>query len=107
MAEVTSKHRILCGLDSDDASEDDVISVYLEKAQKKVIKARYPFGSTEEQKLEALEAYSENVDGLLVHYYNKIGADNETAHSDSGTSRTYMKDSDFLDDIVPVADVVL
>ena len=54
-----------------------------------------------------MDSYSENVDGLLVHYYNKIGADNETAHSDSGTSRTYMKDSDFLDDIVPVADVVL
>lgn len=107
MAEIASKHRILCGLDSNDTSEDDVISVYLEKAQNKVVKARYPFGCTDIQREETLEFYSENVDGLLVHYYNKIGADNETAHSDSGTSRTYMKDSDFLDDIVPVADVVL
>lgn len=32
MAEITSKHRILCGLDSNDTSEDDVLSVYLEKA---------------------------------------------------------------------------
>ena len=39
MAEITSKHRILCGLDSSDTSEDDVISVYFEKAQNKVVKA--------------------------------------------------------------------
>lgn len=57
MAEITSKHRILCGLDSNDTSEDDVLSVYLKKAQNKVVKARYPFGCTDIQREETLDSY--------------------------------------------------
>ncbi len=107
MTEITSKYRILVGLSGTDTSKDDVLSVYLDMAEKRVVKARYPFGSTEEQKALAILTYSDNVDSLYVVLYNKQGAEGESSHTDNGTSRSYLDEVVYLRDIVPVAKILV
>lgn len=106
---VENKYRVLVGLSESDTSKDAVIEIFLSQAQKKVLKARYPFGGyTDSQKADALERYSDNVDDIYVYLYNKQGAEGQTAHNENGTNRTYgsalIPDS-YTADIVPIVKV--
>ncbi len=100
------KYRIMIGLKNDDTSSDASILIHLERAEKRVVKARHPFGCTELQRVEALDVYSENVDSLFLVLYNKIGAEGESSHNDNVASRSYEDENKCLSDIVPYAKIL-
>jgi hypothetical protein len=89
-----------------DGSEDTMLSLLLNQAENKVLNKRYPFGYTDEQKIAALEKYSDIVLDIAVYLYNKRGAEGQTGHSENGINRSYEKagiPDSFVVDIVPVA----
>ena len=92
-----------------DDTEDDLLSLFLSLAEKKVLNKRYPFGYTDEEKATAIEKYSDVVMDIAIFLYNKQGAEGQTAHSENGISRSYenagIPDS-FVQDIIPVAKLV-
>jgi len=100
-----NKYRILVGLASENATKDVLLSLLLSQAEKKVLKARHPFGYTDDEKAITLERYSDNVEEIYTYLYNKRGAEGETSHSESGISRGYesagIPDS-YINDIVPL-----
>lgn len=100
-----TKYRVMVGIDAEDTSMDTVILIYLNRAEKRVIKRRYPFGANEEQKELTLDEYSDNVDSLYVVLYNKQGVEGENAHNENGIDRVYEDENKCLDDIVPMAKV--
>lgn len=100
-----TKYRVMVGINAEDTSMDSVILIYLNRAEKRVIKRRYPFGATEEEKELALDTYSDNVDSLYVVLYNKQGAEGESAHNENGINRTYEDENVCLNDIVPMAKI--
>lgn len=109
MAEIETKHRLLVGLEAEDSSQDSLLSLFLSQAEKKVIKARHPYGVTELQRAKALDDYSDNVENIFIYLWNKQGAEGESAHNENGISRTYESagiPSSYLDDIVPCVGVL-
>lgn len=109
MAEkIVAKHRLLVGLGAEDSSKDSLLSIYLGQAEKKVIKTRHPFGSTDTQKSKALEDYEDNVDNIYVYLWNKQGVEGQISHNENGINRTYESagiPSSFLSDIVPIVKI--
>jgi hypothetical protein len=106
---VEEKHRVLVGLASDDNTEDNLLQLFLNQAEKKVIKARHPYESTDEQKAKTLTDYSDNVEQIFVYLYNKQGAEGQTSHNENGINRTYESagiPNSFVDDIVPLVGVI-
>ena len=90
-----------------DASEDNLLTLFLNMAIKKVTKTRHPFNDvTEEQKASILVDYEDTILNVAVFIYNKQGAEGQTSHSENGVSRSYdgagIPDC-MLDDVVPVA----
>ena len=89
-----------------DDTEDDLLSLFLSQAEKKVLNKRYPYGYSDEEKEKVLEKYSDIVLDIAVFLYNKQGAEGQTAHSENGIGRSYenagIPDS-FVQDIIPVA----
>ena len=89
-----------------DDTEDDLLSLFLSQAEKKVLNKRYPYGYSDEEKEKALEKYSDIVLDIAVFLYNKQGAEGQTGHSENGISRSYEKagiPESFVQDIIPVA----
>lgn len=104
---VEEKHRVLVGLESDDDTQDNLLQLFLNQAEKKVLKARYPYGATDSQKAKALTDYSDNVESIFVYLYNKQGVEGQTSHNENGINRSYESagiPSSFVDDIVPFVD---
>lgn len=106
---VEEKHRVLVGLASDDDTLDNLLQLFLNQAEKKVLKTRHPYGATEIQKTKALDDYSDNVENIYVYLYNKQGAEGQTSHNENGINRTYESagiPSSFVEDIVPLVGVI-
>ena len=79
-------------LQLDISSEQEValLSSKIKNAIREVRHARnYPKYYTDSQIAEDLEDYYSNILSLALYDYNQIGAEGETGHSDSGTSRTW------------------
>lgn len=79
-------------LQLDISSEQEValLSSKIKNAIREVKRARnYPKYYTDSQIAEDLEDYYSNILSLALYDYNQIGAEGETGHSDSGTSRTW------------------
>ena len=105
---ITTRERLLVGLSADDTSQDDLLAIFLDMAQKKVIKARYPFGSNDIQKAKALSDYSDNVDAIYIYLFNKQGAEGEVTHNENGINRTYESagiPNSYVSDIAPMCKV--
>lgn len=103
------KYRLLAGLSETDKTQDPLLQFFLNQAEKKVLKARHPYGSTDVQKLKALEDYYDNVENIFVYLYNKQGAEGQTSHNENGINRTYESagiPSSFVDDIVPLVGAI-
>lgn len=84
--------------------QDALLTRFINKASKKVVKIRHPYGCTEEQKEEAIEQYEDNITDIVVFMYNKMGAEGELSHSENGVYRTYKGDGipySFTSNIVP------
>lgn len=108
MAEIKEKHRLLVDLGAEDSSMDSLLSIYLNQAEKAVIKARHPYGSIDVQKAKALDDYSDNVESIYVYLWNKRGAEGQTSHNENGINRTFENAGipiSFLVDIVPLVKI--
>lgn len=91
-----------------DNSEDDLLSLLIEKAETAILNRRYPYGYTDEERATALSRYSDIQLDIAVYLYNKRGAEGQTGHSENGISRSYEGagiPESYLQGIVPVCKV--
>ena len=85
---------------------DELLSVYLDVAGRKVLRRLYPFRN---DVTEVPEEYEYNQLEIAAYLVIKRGAEGETAHSENGISRAW-EDADvaqgLLREITPMAEVV-
>lgn len=65
---------------------DEVLTLYLDSAKGLVMDTRYPFNNQPAEMPSQFEAVRMDI---AVELYQKIGAEGQTAHSESGIDRTY------------------
>ncbi len=99
--------KILLGIDTEDASEDKILSVYLRIAEQKVINRLYPFST---DVVFVPVQYTEKIIEIAQYLYLRRGSEGETSHVENGISRSYedagIPDS-LLKDIVPMVGTVI
>lgn len=81
----------------------ELLSGLLDSAESVILARRYPFGGDE---LE--ERYRDLQFRIALAMYNKLGAEYETSHSESGISRTWGSEDvpqQLLEEIVPIGKV--
>ncbi len=91
-----------------DIADDTLMESALERAKLIILELRFPFGYSDGQDLEP--QYMGLQVEMAIELISKMGAEGETAHSQSGVSRTYENAgiSDSLKRrVVPVAKVVI
>ena len=97
---MTSFERLLKRTGDDDL---ELLSGLLDSAESVILARRYPFCGGE---LE--ERYRDLQFRIALAMYNKLGAEYETSHSESGISRTWGSEDvpqQLLEEIVPVGKV--
>lgn len=52
-----------------------------------------------------LHNYFENIRGLALDRYNRIGADGESSHSENGTSRVYEDEKRWFSGVMPISPI--
>lgn len=85
--------------------EDDYLTLKLNRAVSAVVKARRPYGCTDEQKAVILVEYESEILDIATYLYNRRGSEGQTVHNENGTNRSYENagiPSSFLDGIVPI-----
>lgn len=60
---------------------------------------------TNERIEKDLHEYFENIRGLALDRYNRIGADGESSHSENGTSRTYEDEKRWFSGVIPLSPI--
>lgn len=86
-----------------DENDLDLLADLLDSAESVILARRFPFGGGE---LE--ERYRDLQFRIALAFYNKLGAEYETSHSESGISRTWGSEDvpqQLLEEIVPVGKV--
>lgn len=104
---VLEKLKTYIGISDD--TQNALLSLLIEKAEKAVLNRRYPFGYTDEEKSITLSYYSDIVLDIAVYLYNKRGAEGQTGHSENGIGRSYESagiPESYLHGIVPVCKVL-
>ena len=100
-----SKLRLIVGAN---ASEDELLLMYLDDAEKAILNHLYPMH--EDGNMPILPArYDSRVVEIAAYLYNKRGAEGETSHNENGISRTYENGSiptSMLSDIIPYGSVI-
>lgn len=87
----------------DTEATEELVSVYLEKAEAAILRRRYPFrqppSASVPKQYEMLQCE------LASRYFFRRGGEGETAHSENGISRTYKSanDEDLLMEVIQVA----
>ena len=59
--------------------------------------------NTEERIEKDLYEYFENIMGLALDRYSRIGADGESSHSENGISRTYENEKRWFSGVIPIS----
>ncbi len=99
-----TKLRLIVGAN---ASEDELLLMYLADAERAILNRLYPMGDDE---AELPPRYDSRAVEIAVYLYNKRGAEGELSHSENGITRTYENGSvpaSMLSDIVPYGRVIL
>ncbi len=76
-------------------SNDELLFDILESAKNLILFKRYPFAK--DTPLELENKYIELQLQIAIRMYNKIGAEGETAHSESGVNRSYGSSAEYED----------
>lgn len=76
-------------------SNDELLFDILESAKNMIMLKRFPF--IDKTPLELENKYIELQLQIAVRMYNKIGAEGETAHTESGVSRSYGSSAEYED----------
>lgn len=66
----------------------------------------YPSSYSEEKKLEDMQNFKSTIAMAVVEIDAKQGVENQTAHSENGTSRTYSKDLLAFQNVVGFANCI-
>lgn len=85
---------------------DATITSYLSIAADRILRRRYPFGTTE---TTVPAEYEVTQCELAARMINRMGAEGQTGHSENGVSRSWdtADDADVLSRITPFAGVVV
>jgi hypothetical protein len=81
-----------------DTSKDALLYALLDDAQTAILSKRYPFSEFPD---EFPEKYNNLQVRLALVYYNKIGVEGQSGHSENGINRSYESDDTLLKDVVP------
>lgn len=96
----------LVGISDNDTETVELLKIYLETAQRKVLNRLYPFGADNEF---VPKKYEHKVLEIAQYLYLRRGSEGETSHSENGISRSY-EDSDIpksmLAEITPMVGVI-
>lgn len=91
---------------ADDTVSDDLLNIYLKRAEQKVLNRLYPFGSDNEL---IPKKYEHKVLEIAEYLYYRRGSEGETSHSENGVSRSYENadvPKSMLAEITPMVGVV-
>lgn len=101
MEEKLQQLKIMLGID--DTDEDELLTLLLTQSGKKIVRAVYPYGSTNE---DVPSRYSFLQVEVAERMYNQRGAEGETSHDENGVNRTYQSIEDFIiSNVVPFCGV--
>ena len=98
-----TKLRLMVGAD---ASEDELLLMYLTDAGRAILNHLYPM---DEDVHTLPPRYASRMVEIAAYLYNKRGAEGEISHNENGISRTYENGSipdSMLSDIIPYGSVV-
>lgn len=89
------------------ASEDDLLLMYLTDAERAILNHLYPMDEDVAHTLPT--RYESRQVEIAAYLYNKRGAEGETSHNENGISRSYENGSipdSMLSDIIPYGSVI-
>lgn len=92
-----------------DASEDDLLLMYLTDAERAILNHLYPMEEYDDIPHTLPNRYASRQVEIAAYLYNKRGAEGETSHNENGISRTYENGSipdSMLSDIIPYGSVI-
>lgn len=102
MEEKLQQLKIMLGID--DTDEDELLTLLLTQSGKKIVRAVYPYGSTNDEDVPS--RYSFLQVEVAERMYNQRGAEGETSHGENGVNRTYQSIEDFIiSNVVPFCGV--
>lgn len=98
--------------DGENVPDDDVLEDCIETAKNAILSRRYPYSdwpvdANGETYVES--RYEDLQFRIALDLYNKIGAENEVAHSENGISRTYESSwisAQLLEEVIPFCGTV-
>ena len=99
-----TKLRLMVGAN---ASEDDLLLMYLTDAERAILNHLYPMDEDVAHTLPT--RYESRQVEIAAYLYNKRGAEGETSHNENGISRSYETGSipdSMLSDIIPYGSVI-
>ena len=99
-----TKLRLMVGAN---ASEDDLLLMYLTDAERAILNHLYPMDEDIAHTLPT--RYESRQVEIAAYLYNKRGAEGETSHNENGISRSYENGSipdSMLSDIIPYGSVI-
>ena len=99
-----TKLRLMVGAN---ASEDDLLLMYLTDAERAILNHLYPMDEDVAHTLPT--RYESRQVEIAAYLYNKRGAEGETSHNENGISRSYENGSipnSMLSDIIPFGSVI-
>ena len=99
-----TKLRLMVGAN---ASEDNLLLMYLTDAERAILNHLYPMDEDVAHTLPT--RYESRQVEIAAYLYNKRGAEGETSHNENGISRSYENGSipdSMLSDIIPYGSVI-
>lgn len=81
---------------------DELVTVYLSKAEMAIRNRMYPFNLPDESPFEVPDKYEMLQCELATRYLQRRGGEGEIAHNENGINRTYgsVNDSDLLAEVM-------
>lgn len=96
--------RLKTRLNITDDREDRLLSDFLETAKWAILNRRFPCSDSLPDEIEP--RYVDLQIRIAIDFYNKIGAEGQSAHSENGVSRTYEASEVLLSEITPQVKVL-
>lgn len=90
---------------NDSLSQQQLLSKVKDAIREVRMMRDFPDSYTEDEIAIDLNRYFSTIKGLARYDYNQIGAEGETAHSESGESRTWKDRRELLIGVIPFARV--
>ena len=90
----------------DDELSQQKLALIIYMAEQKVVKKRFPFGYSDEDKETAIGDYKDIVLQCAMRDFARVGAEGESSHEENGISRDYVTDDELFSNIIPMCKVI-